>query len=195
MSAQLYANLAKERPGELGIKRRGIAESIAAGDMKLALELARGIPVAETPLDLRMLLVAEELRAGRAKRAIEILRSRDGTIDSSFLAPFVEAWALAERRNLRAIEALNQVAPGSALAGQLNEQKAFLYLRLKRPREALPFANAAIASAGGRADRLRLALADSFSRLSMISSRRGCMLTRSCASSMPNMTSATIWLV
>ena len=120
LAAQLFANLAKERPGDLGVKRRGIAGAIAAGDMKLALELARGIPVAETPLDLRMLIVAEELRAGRDKRAIEILRSRDGTIDSSFLAPFVEAWALAERRNPRAIDALAQVAPGSALATQLN---------------------------------------------------------------------------
>lgn len=162
LSAQLFANLATERPGDLDIKRRGIAEAIAAGDMKLALELARGIPVAETPLDLRMLLVAEDLRAGRAKRAVEVLRTRDGTIDSSFLAPFIEAWALAERRNPRAFEALAQVAPGSALAPQLNEQKAFLLLRLKRPREALPFATAAISSAGGRADRLRLALADSF---------------------------------
>lgn len=162
LAAQLFANLAKERPGDLGVKRRGIAGAIAAGDMKLALELARGIPVAETPLDLRMLIVAEELRTGRAKRAIEILRVRDGTIDSSFLAPFVEAWALAERRNPRAIEALAQVAPGSALAAQLNEQKAFLYLKLKRPKDAAPLANAAVSEAGGRADRLRLALADSF---------------------------------
>ena len=162
LAAQLFANLAKERPGDLGVKRRGIAGAIAAGDMKLALDLARGIPVAETPLDLRMLIVAEELRAGRAKRAIEILRAREGTIDSSFLAPFVEAWALAERRNPRAIDALAEVAPGSALAAQVNEQKAFLFLKLKRPRDAAPLANAAVAAAGGRADRLRLALADGF---------------------------------
>ena len=40
-------------------------------------------------------------------------------IDSSFLAPFVEAWMLAERRNPKALDTLAQVPPGSALAAQL----------------------------------------------------------------------------
>lgn len=161
-AAVLFASLSKERPGDMSVRRRGIIDAIAAGDMKLALALGRGIPIADTPLDLRMLIVADELRAGRDKRALEIVRTRQGMIDSSFLAPFIEGWALAGRRNPKAVEVLSQVAQGSVLASQVNEHKAFIYLKLKRPREALPFAQAAIASAGGRADRLRLALADSF---------------------------------
>ena len=161
-AAQLFANLSRERPEDMGVRRRAIVGAIAAGDMKLALQLGRGVPIAQTPLDLRLLIVADELRAGRDKRAIEMLRTRDGVIDASFIAPFVEAWALAERRNVKALEALSQVAPGSALAAQLNEQRALLYLKLKRPQEAAPFAKIAVASAGGRADRLRLALADGF---------------------------------
>jgi tetratricopeptide (TPR) repeat protein len=120
------------------------------------------MPVAETPLDARMLIVADELRAGRDKRAVEILRTKAGVIDASFLAPFVEAWALADDRNSKALDALAPVVPGSVLATQLNEQRALLYLKLKRPQDAAPYAKIAVASAGGRADRLRLALADGF---------------------------------
>ena len=161
-AAQLFANLARERPEDMSLRRRAIVGAIAAGDMKLALQLGRGMPIAQTPLDLRLLMVAEELRGGREGRAIDILRTRQGIIDSSFLAPFVEAWALAERRSPKALTALDQVTSSSALAAQLNEQKALINLKLKRPKDAIPFANAAVAAAGGRADRLRLALADGF---------------------------------
>lgn len=161
-AAQLFANLSRERPDDMTLRRRAVIGAIAAGDTKLALQLARAIPIADTPLDARMLIVADDLRAGRENRAIEILRSRAGVIDASFLAPFVEAWALADRRNPRAIDALAQITPGSALANQLNEQRALIYLKLKRPQEAAPFARIALASAGGRADRLRLAFADGF---------------------------------
>ena len=158
----MFANLSRERPEDMTIKRRAIVGAIAAGDMKLALELGRTMPISETPLDLRLLMVSEALHEGRHKEAIDILRTRQGIIDSGFMAPFVEAWALAERRNPRAPEALGQVARGSALAAQLNEQRALLYLKLKQPRDAAPFAKIAVAEAGGRADRLRLALADGF---------------------------------
>ena len=161
-AAQLYANLARERPEDMSLRRRAIVGAIAAGDVKLALQLSRGMPIAQTPLDLRMLMVTDELRAGHDKQAVEILRTKQGIIDSSFLAPFVEAWSLAEHRNPKAVDALAQVTPDSALGGQLNEQRALLYLKLRRPADAAPFAKAAIASAGGRADRLRLALADGF---------------------------------
>lgn len=161
-AAQLFANLSRERPEDMSIKRRAIIGAIQAGDVKLALQLARGMPIAETPLDLRLLLVADELRAGRDEAALAILRTKAGIIDASFLAPFVEAWSLADRGNKKALEPLAQVVPGSALAAQLDEQRAFLLLKLKRPQEAAPLARKAIGSAGGRADRLRLALADGF---------------------------------
>jgi tetratricopeptide (TPR) repeat protein len=161
-AAQMFANLSRDRPEDMSLRKRAVVGAIAAGDMKLALQLGRAMPVAQTPLDLRLLLVADALRNGREKDAIEILRTKQGTIDSSFLAPFVEAWALAERRNPKALDALALVTPGSALAAQLPEQRALIYLKLKRPQEAAPFAKAALAGAGGRADRLRLALADGF---------------------------------
>ena len=161
-AAILFAELARQRPGDLDLKRRAVIGAIAAGDMRLALQLGRSIPIEQTPLDLRLLLVADDLRSGRDKRAIEVLRTKQGIIDSSFLAPFVEAWALAERRNPKAIDALGQVTPGSALAPHLNEQRALIYLKLRRPADAAPYAKIAVSSAGGRSDRMRLALADGF---------------------------------
>ena len=146
-AAQLFANLSRDRPEDMTIRRRAIVGAISAGDMKLALELGRSMPISQTPLDLRLLMVADELHAGRHKQAVEILRTRQGIIDSSFMAPFVEAWTLAERRNPRALEALAQVVPGSALAMQLNEQRALLYLKLKQPKEATSFARVAVAEA------------------------------------------------
>ena len=161
-AAVLFANLSRERPDDMSLRRRAVIGAIAAGDTKLALQLSRDMPIATTPLDLRMLLVADQLRAGRNKDAIDILRTKQGLIDSSFLAPFVEAWTLAEKRNPKALDALAPVQEGSALASQLSEQKALILLKLKRPAEALPLAEPVIAAAGGRGDRVRLALADGF---------------------------------
>jgi tetratricopeptide (TPR) repeat protein len=161
-AAQLFANLSRDRPEDLSLRKRAIVGAIAAGDMKLALQLSRGMPIAQTPLDLRFLLVANELRNGNDKDAAGILRTKQGIIDSSFIAPFVEAWSLAERHNPKALDALALVTPGSALASQLPEQRALIYLKLKQPTNAAPFAKIALATAGGRADRLRLALADGF---------------------------------
>lgn len=161
-AAVLFANLSRERPDDMSIRRRAVIGAIAAGDTKLALQLSRGMPIASTPLDLRMLLVAEALRGGRNQEAIDILRTKQGLIDSSFLAPFIEAWTLAEKRNSKALEALAPVQEGSALASQLSEQRALILLKLKRTAEALPLAQSAIAAGGGRADRLRLAFADGF---------------------------------
>ncbi|HVH37844.1 MAG TPA: hypothetical protein VM757_04575, partial [Sphingomicrobium sp.] len=36
-AAQLFANLSRERPGDMTIRRRAIVGAIAAGDMRLAL--------------------------------------------------------------------------------------------------------------------------------------------------------------
>ena len=161
-AAVLFANLSRERPDDMSIRRRAVIGAIAAGDTKLALQLSRGLAIANTPLDLRMLLVADQLRNGRNRQAIEILRTKQGLIDSSFLAPFVEAWTLAEKRNPKAVDAFAGIQDGSALASQLAEQKALVLLKLKRPAEALALTQAALQGAGGRADRLRLAFADGF---------------------------------
>lgn len=163
-AARLYAGLVRDMPGENILRRRGIAEAIEAGDMGLALQLARPVPVEQTALDLRLLLVAEQLRQGHDDRALELLRTRGGIIDSSFLSPFVEAWIRAGRRDANAADSLNQVPETSALAALRDEHRALILLKLKRPSEAAPFADAALEKAGGRAERLRLAFADGFFR-------------------------------
>ena len=130
--------------------------------MDNALQLAARVPVDQATLDLRLLQVADELRRGNERRAILLLRTPGGIIDSTFLAPFVEAWMWADKGDSKALDALAQVQDTNALAGQRDEQRALILLKLKRPTEALPFATLALSRAGGRADRLRLAFADGF---------------------------------
>ena len=161
-AARLLASLVRTMPGEPLLRRRAIGHAIEAGQMDIALQLAGRIPVDQAALDLRLLQVASELRRGNEDRAVRLLRTPGGIIDSSFLAPFIEAWMLADKRDPKALDVLALVPDTSALAGQRDEQRVLILLRLKRPAEALPFADLALSRAGGRADRLRLAFADGF---------------------------------
>ncbi len=161
-SARLFAALVRDLPADPQLRQRAIAGAIQAGDMRLALDLGRGVEFSRAPLELRMLMIADLLLRGRSDEAVRMLRSGGGTIDSSFLLPFVEAWARADRKDRQAAAGLDSVNPQSALARQLDEHRALILLKLNRPTEALPFAQKALGGAGGRADRLRLAFADGF---------------------------------
>ena len=161
-SARLFAALVRDLPAEPQLRQRAIAGAIQAGDMQLALDLGRGVEFQRAPLELRMLLIADLLVRNRADEAVQLLRRGGGTIDSSFLLPFVEAWARADRKDAQAANILDSVNPQSALARQLDEHRALILLKLRRPADALPLAQKALVEAGGRADRLRLAFADGF---------------------------------
>src|SRR5215213_872680 len=63
-SAELLAALAEMNANDVTINRKALAEAISAGNMELALRLARRIPLAKLPVDGRMLLIAEELKRG-----------------------------------------------------------------------------------------------------------------------------------
>ena len=159
-ASRLLATLVRDMPSEMLLRRRAIGHAIEAGNMELALRLAQRVPAVEASLDLRLLQAAEELRQGKEGSASLLLRTPGGIIDSSFLAPFVEAWMRADKRDPRALDVLGLVPDNSALAPQRDEQRALILLKLKRPAQALPLAELALARAGGRADRLRLAFAD-----------------------------------
>jgi tetratricopeptide (TPR) repeat protein len=161
-AARLLAGLVRTMPAEQLLRQRAIGHAIEAGDMELALQLAGRVSADQASLDLRLLQTADELRKGNGRQALELLNHKGGLIDSSFLSPFVEAWIRADKRDSRAIEILAAVPGSSALASQRDEQTALILLKLKRPAEALPLAEAALARAGGRAERLRMAFADGF---------------------------------
>lgn len=161
-AARLFAALVRELPADQRLRQRAIVGAIEAGDMRLALDLGKGVAFERSPLELRMLTIADLLVRKRQDEALSHLRNSGGTIDSTFLLPFVEAWVRADRGDSRAAQSLDSVNPQSALARQVNEHRALILLKLKRPAEALPLAEKALAEAGGRADRLRLAFADGF---------------------------------
>jgi tetratricopeptide (TPR) repeat protein len=161
-AAILLSQLIRERPDDVRLRERAVAQAIEAGDMKLALQLGKSTPFSQAPLEFRMLLLAEDLRRGKLREALASLRNQTGTIDSTFLVPFVEAWVRADRGDRNATQSLDAVGEQSSLGKQVDEHRALILLKLKRPAEALPLAEKALANAGGRADRLRLAFADGF---------------------------------
>ena len=162
-SAALLSTLVEAQPGQVDLARKAVSEAISAGQMELALQMARRIPANRLSSDSRLLLAAEELRRKRGDRAIVWLTapSETGTLD--FLVPLVTAWTHADRGDIdKALETVGQV-PVSSLLGPLRaEQQALILLKFRRTADAFPLAKRAVATSGAREARLRLAFADGF---------------------------------
>jgi len=162
-SAELLAALADSNASNATINRKALAEAVGAGNMQLALRLARKPPRAELGVDARLLLVADELRRGHPERALSFVTGSDDEGNLQFLEPLIKAWAAVERRDLAsALATIDQIPVNSLLGPFRFENRAFILLKFRRTAEAEPFARRAIDGAGGREARLRLALADGF---------------------------------
>ncbi len=84
-----------------------------------------------------------------------------GSLD--FLAPLVTAWAAAQRGDLdEALAGIDQIPANGLLAPLRAEERALILLKFRRTAEADPFAQRAVAAAGNRENRLRLAFADAY---------------------------------
>ena len=162
-AAQLLASLAQAEPGQVDVARKALSEAIGAGQMDLALSLARTVPPSKLTTEARMLLVSAEIKRGHPERALPWLSVSGATGDLGFLAPLVNAWAAADRGNLnQALAAIDQVPQRSLLAPLIDEQKALILVKFKRSADAEPYARRAVGNAGSRERLLRLALADGF---------------------------------
>jgi tetratricopeptide (TPR) repeat protein len=164
-SAELLAALSDANPNDVTINRKALGEAIGAGNMALAVRLARKLPRKELSVDARLLLVADDLLRGRSDLAIGML---DGPVDAevgslSFLSPLLIAWNAAERRDVQgAVATLQKIEPSALLAPVRDENIAYILLKFGRAAEAEPFARRAIGNARNRETQVRLALADSF---------------------------------
>ena len=163
-SAALYASLARSDPNSRIVANRAIAQAILAGNMDLALRLIRSAPTRDTGIDTTLLLAADHLARGREKDALAVLRPQAAEANLSFLAPFVSAWVAAERGQASAADLLGQVPDASGIEPYLPQHRALILLQLKRVAEAEPFVRTALAAAGGREARLRIAFADAYLR-------------------------------
>jgi len=162
-SAELLATLAAIQPDQVDLARKALGEALGAGQIDLALKLARSVPAAKLPTDARLLLVADEIKHRRPDRALGWLAANGDNGDLSFLAPLVTAWDAAERGDLdRALSTIDQVPVGGLLGPLRSEERALILLKFGRTADAEPYARRAIGAAGAREDRLRLAFADGF---------------------------------
>ena len=162
-SANLLSQLVESNAASPTIARQAVLEAIGAGDMKLALRVAKSLPAQSTPVEARMLQVAEQLRTRNPERALPLLDSGSDSGELKFLRPFVEAWVHADGKDLnRSLTALNSLPANSLLAGLVPEHRALILLRFGRAAEAAPFIEQALQKAGGREQRLRMAFADGF---------------------------------
>jgi tetratricopeptide (TPR) repeat protein len=162
-SAELLAALVDSSAANQTIAKQAVLEAISAGDMQLALRLSRELPPAATPIEARLLQVAERLRSRDTGRALQLLQGTSEAGDLTFLRPFIEAWAAADRRDLNgALTSLNGLTSRNLLGGLGPEHRALILLKFRRTAEAEPFAKLALEKAGGREQRLRMAFADGF---------------------------------
>jgi tetratricopeptide (TPR) repeat protein len=162
-AASLLAALAEAQPDQADIAKKALSEAIGAGDMSLALSLARAVPAAKLPIDARLLLATEEIKRRHPESASRWLGSTGDNGDLTFLVPLINAWIAADRGDQqRALAAFDQISPSSLLAPVEAEERAFLLLKFRRNAEAEPLARQAVGRAGARDARLRLAFADAF---------------------------------
>ena len=162
-AAELLATLADAEPGEIEFAQQALSEAIGAGQMDLALGLAPKIPPAKLSTDARILLATDAVKQHHVERALPWLTATGGNGDLTFLSPLVTAWDAAEHGDqARALASLDQIPANSLLAPLHDEEQAFILLKFRRTADADPFARRAIAAAGPREDRVRLALADGF---------------------------------
>jgi tetratricopeptide (TPR) repeat protein len=162
-AAQLLASLAEAQPDQADIARKALSEAIGAGDMTLALSLARNVPAAKLPVEARLLLATEEIRRRHPDQAGQWLARAGDSGDLTFLSPLINAWTAADRGDQQqALAAFDQISTGSLLAPLDPEERAFILLKFRRAAEAEPFARQAVGRAGVRDSRLRLAFADAF---------------------------------
>ena len=164
-SARLFAAMAAADPADRTIARRAIATAIQSGQAELAISLAKDIPGDQLPIDARLMLAADSLRNGKAKRAVADLEQGATSTEAELFAPLVKAWELTSRGKSDGPAMLASLPAGSPMAPIADEQRAAMLFALDRPDEALPVAQKVLLQSGGRNARLRLAFADSLVRL------------------------------
>jgi tetratricopeptide (TPR) repeat protein len=161
-AAQMLAQIA----GTSGaVASQAVSEAIRAGDYELALKLISQSPEASKTVQARLLLIADALRHEQIGLAEQWLKSPGGDVDLSFWVPMAQAWGAADRGDRGgAMAALAVVPKDSAFSPFVDEESALILLKFGRTADAEPLADRAIAAAGARETRLRLAFAAGFQK-------------------------------
>jgi tetratricopeptide (TPR) repeat protein len=161
-AAELFAQLAATSK-DSDLSEQAVSEAIRAGDFDLALKLISNAPQKATSIDSRLLVVADALRRGRPDIAEQWLAADGEGFDLGFWVPMVKAWAEADKGQAdAALARLGSVPPKSAFSPFVDQEVAFILLKVGKPAQAESYARRAIANSGSREFPIRLALAAGF---------------------------------
>ena len=147
------------------VASQAVSEAIRAGDYDLALKLISQSPETSKTVQSRLLLIVDALRHEQIGLAEQWVKSPGADVDLSFWAPIVQAWGAADHGDRAgAMAALAGVPKDSPFAPFVDEESALILLKFGRTADAEPLADRAIAAAGARETRLRLAFAAGFQK-------------------------------
>lgn len=161
-AAELLANLSALQPDQVQFAQQALTEAIGSGRMDLATSLVSRVPVGKLSTDARLLMAVQSINQHHADVAIAWLGGPDPN-GLGFLAPLISAWDAAQRGDqARALASIGTIPADGILAPFRDEETAFILLKFRKAADAEAYARRAIAAAGARDDRVRLALADGF---------------------------------
>ena len=147
------------------VASQAVSEAIRAGDYDLALKLISQSPEVSKSVQSRLLLIADALRNEQIGLAEQWLKSPCADVDLGFWTPMVQAWGAADHGDRAgAMAALAAVPKDSAFSPFVDEESALILLKFGRTADAEPLADRALAAAGARETRLRLAFAAGFQK-------------------------------
>ena len=93
------------------------------------------MPADSLTTDVRLLLAADEMLRGRSDRAQSFLVRGGDDGDLSFIAPYMAAWADAERRNLAgALTTLEQIQPNAVAIALADGERKTQDITIPSPR-------------------------------------------------------------
>ena len=141
----MLATLAQTQPGQVDLARKAVSEAISAGQMDLALQLARQIPAEKLTGEVRLLLTADELRrnrtGARAGVACRVRRQQCARLPVAV----GDGLGGAERGDMdKALQTIDQISVNSPIGPLRAEQHAFILLKFRKTADAEPFARRAI---------------------------------------------------
>ncbi len=159
-AAQDFAAAAAQNPADTSLQLRAFRQSVMAGEMTLAVGIARTLDASKSlPPDGTLLLIADAIGHKDWKRAKLLADRVTGEKLLAFTVPGLRAWIAFGAHDGDPLAPLQTLPPGSLAATYGEEQRGLLLIATGREAEGVAQINALQLPDGARVARLRIAAA------------------------------------